>query len=162
MHAPAAGACGPLPPRPLDPCVEQSTGEPEQRHVEPVQPAHGCQLGVTHRLPAGVRAVQLDEATPEPNPGERALEQQLRVGLALGQPEERHLPEVVGGAAEEDALALGAVGHGGAVVAADQRQVGQHARQPVVGEVVRTRHELLQRHARPVRPCTNRTITSPP
>lgn len=81
---------------------------------------------------------------------EGALEQILRLPLELRKAVESHVAQVLLGRLQEE-LRASLLGYRGEVVAADQTEVGQHADLPIVGEVVRAVHELLQGAARPVR-----------
>lgn len=69
--------------------------------------------------------------------------------LILCESEVGHSGEVALGGGEQHAVSVGGAVAQRAVVAAHQRQVGQHARLPVVGQVPRARRELLQRHRAP-------------
>ena len=72
-----------------------------------------------------------------------------RVLLKFGQSEKGKVLEIVLGRLEHHGVArFGA--EPGSIVATDLRQVGQHARLSVVGEIRRTREEFVQRHVGPV------------
>lgn len=69
--------------------------------------------------------------------------------LKLGKSEVRHGRQVPLSRGEEHAIAVGAAVAQRAVVAAHQRQVGQHARLPVAGQVPLAGRELFEGHAAP-------------
>lgn len=119
-----------------------------QLHVQRVQFLYAPPGGRAHRDPGRPRAVYLSEGGEEVQ-AERPLEQKLRLSLELGEAEESHATQVAFGAAEEQ-FGPSLLAHGRQVVAAHQAEIGQHASLPVVGEVRRAGHELLQRHAGPV------------
>ena len=74
---------------------------------------------------------------------ERTFEHILRRALILDESEKRHRAKIRLGASKHDGIALRRQ-QCIVVVAANETEVGEHARLPVVGEVVRAAEEVVE------------------
>lgn len=80
---------------------------------------------------------------------EGLLKQVLGLTLKLGEAKERHMLQIGFSTFQKDLVSL-LFRHDREVVAANQRQVRQHAYLAVVGQIIGAVHELFERASRPV------------
>jgi len=147
LFRPVVGAA-----RMLQPRKEKLLREGVEFEVETVQTEELAALVVAHLGLARVRLCVLNEVPGEVEP-ERVLEEEARLGLVLGESEERHVAQVVLGAVKHRLLALRSTRDGALVVAANEAEICEHSGLAVVSQVVRAGHEIREADPRPIRSC---------